>query len=73
MFELDMTYSDVRLSPEFSQRVLKWLDNNEGYLNQATHQKIIKLYNKYTNEEAIFNPLRGKRPIKKPEVSDKKL
>ena len=73
IFELDKIFSDVRLSSEFSQRVLKWLDNNQEYLKQATHQKVIKLYNKYTSEEAIFNPLRGKRPIAKPEISDKKL
>jgi len=72
MFELEKTFSDVRLTPEFSKRVLGWLDNNQDYLEQAKHQKVIKLYNKFVNDEMIFNPLRGKRPIKQPAISDKK-
>jgi len=71
MFELEKTYSDVNLNEKFAKKVLGWLDNNQEYLKQAHHQKIIKLYNKFTNEEMIFNPLRGKRPIKKSEFSDK--
>jgi hypothetical protein len=72
MFDLEKTFSDVRLTPEFSIRVLGWLDNNQEYLEQAKRQKVIKLYNKFVGEEMIFNPLRGKRPIKKPDISDKK-
>ena len=72
MFELDSSYSELKLSDKFSKRVLGWLNNNEEYLKQAYKQKIVKLYNKFTNEEMIFNPLRGKRPIKKPEISDEK-
>lgn len=73
MFELEKVVSDVRLTPEFSKRVLGWLGNSTKYLEQAHHQVVIKLYNKYVSEEMIFNPLRGKRPIKAPEVSDKKF
>lgn len=71
MFELKLKFSKTVLSPEFSKRVLGWLDNNPVYLEQAKNQKIINLYNKYNNEEMIFNPLRGKRPVKKPKISDK--
>lgn len=71
MFELSEVVSEVRLTPEFRKRVSGWLDNNPEYLKQAYHQKVIRLYNKFNNEEMIFNPLRGKRPIKKPEISDK--
>jgi hypothetical protein len=38
MFELEKTYSEVRLNSDFEQKVLKWLDNNEAFLKQAHHQ-----------------------------------
>ena len=38
MFELEKTYSEVRLGKDFEQKVLKWLDNNQEYLEQAHRQ-----------------------------------
>lgn len=38
MFELEKTYSEVRLVKDFEQKVLKWLDNNQEYLEQAHRQ-----------------------------------
>lgn len=32
-------------------------------------KKLIIIYNRFTNEENAFNPLRQKKPQKKPEVS----
>lgn len=71
MFELEKLYSEVVLNEDFEKKVLKWLDNNPSYLQQAHRQKVIKLYNKFLHEEMIFNPLRGKRPQAPNQLSDK--
>ena len=34
-------------------------------------QVIIYIYNEYTREENVFNPLREKRPVAKPEVPER--
>lgn len=38
MFELDKTYSEVKINPDFEKKVLKWLDNNQAYLEQIHNQ-----------------------------------
>ncbi len=38
MFDLEQTYSEVKLDEQFSKRVLEWLDNNPEYLKQAYNQ-----------------------------------
>lgn len=38
MFEIESSFSELKLSKEFSKRVLGWLDNNEDYLKQAYKQ-----------------------------------
>lgn len=48
MFEMEKTYSEVRLNPDFEQKVLKWLDNNEAYLKQAHRQVVYSQL--YSNE-----------------------
>lgn len=38
MFDLRVTYGEIKLGDEFKPKVLKWLDNNPDYLNQAYKQ-----------------------------------
>ena len=38
MFELDKTFSEVKINPDFEKKVLKWLDNNQAYLEQIHNQ-----------------------------------
>ncbi|XP_033648090.1 uncharacterized protein LOC117307446 [Asterias rubens] len=46
----------------FQTKFLKWLGNDEELLKEARLQFITSIYNKYTHEQTLFNPLRGKRP-----------
>jgi hypothetical protein len=39
-----------------------WVKNQFGSLEAVTGQKVVRLTNKITGEETIFNPLRMKRP-----------
>ncbi|CAF0709768.1 unnamed protein product [Brachionus calyciflorus] len=71
MFELDISYGEIRIDDKFLDKVKVWLNNNPDYISQAYKQKIIKIYNKYYNDEMIYNPLRGKRPQSKQTVSEK--
>jgi hypothetical protein len=39
MFELEVVYGEIRIDNDsFRKKVLKWLDNNNEYLNQAYKQ-----------------------------------
>ncbi|RNA09093.1 hypothetical protein BpHYR1_006566 [Brachionus plicatilis] len=71
MFELDISYGEIRIDEKFLDKVKIWLNNNPDYVKQAYKQKIIKIYNKFHNDEMIYNPLRGKRPQAKQIVSEK--
>ncbi|XP_071507481.1 uncharacterized protein [Diadema antillarum] len=46
----------------FQTKVLKWLGNDEELFKETKLQFITSIFNRYTHESAIFNPLRSKRP-----------
>ena len=54
-------------------KVKKMLNNDENLFKLVYEQKLINVFNKYTNEENVFNPLRPKRPISKPDIPAAKL
>ena len=52
-------YTSLMLIPE---SMTPWIISQFGSLEAVTKQKVIRLTNKVTSEETIFNPLRLKRP-----------
>ncbi|XP_038068819.1 uncharacterized protein LOC119738146 [Patiria miniata] len=46
----------------FQTKLLRWLGNDEELLKEAKLQFITSIYNKYTHEHTLLNPLRAKRP-----------
>ncbi|XP_070558430.1 uncharacterized protein [Ptychodera flava] len=52
----------VIIPDTFQTKVLKWLNNDEELFKEVKLQFITSIFNKYTHESAIFNPLRSKRP-----------
>lgn len=40
MFELDVSYGEIKIDKKFVIKVKKWLDNNPEYLKQAYKQVI---------------------------------
>jgi galactose-1-phosphate uridylyltransferase len=65
IFDLEVTHGEIKFDTFFKTKMLKWLDNNKEYLEQAENQKLIKLYNKFYMDEMIYNAVRGKRPVSK--------
>ena len=56
---------------ELKLKVLGIFDNDMDVYNGVLHQCIVSIYNRYTNEEIVYNPLRSKRPLptsKSPEM-----
>lgn len=38
MFDLEITYGEIKFDDHFKSKLLKWLDNNEEYLKQVNKQ-----------------------------------
>lgn len=58
IFRVEEAFGDVRI-PETMRG---WVEKNFGSVEEASHQRIIRVTNVWTWEGALFNPLRGKRP-----------
>lgn len=69
LFRLDDIYGSLKLSPIYLKKVSQWLNNNEDLLKQMQKQRIIKIYNRYTHEEMLYNYLRSQRPQAKSDIS----
>jgi hypothetical protein len=58
LFTYDIYCGRLRVPPPMEQ----WVVSQFGSLEAVTQQKIVRLKNRITGEETIFNPLRIKRP-----------
>ncbi|XP_021362982.1 uncharacterized protein LOC110456517 [Mizuhopecten yessoensis] len=61
----------VVIPKKYESKVRKWLGNDEDLFQNAKLQTVLYIYNEYTKEENVFNPLREKRPIAKPEQPER--
>lgn len=50
------------LPPKFHQKVLQWLGGSLELVEAAKAQDVVQVFNKLTNEQTLFNPIRAKRP-----------
>lgn len=50
--------------------MLGWLGNNMALYNEALQQTVVSVFNMYTREETVYNPLRAKRPTADSTSSD---
>ncbi|XP_033101677.1 uncharacterized protein LOC117104888 [Anneissia japonica] len=62
IYDVKRRSGQIIVPDTFQTKLLKWLGNSEDLLREAKLQFVTIIYNKYTNEETIFNPLRSKRP-----------
>eukprot|EP00053_Salpingoeca_punica_P010627 m.95341 g.95341 ORF g.95341 m.95341 type:complete len:453 (+) comp15445_c0_seq1:230-1588(+) len=62
LFFINRRTGKVILPAPFQSKVRGWLGNNEELFEEVAEQTITSIFNRITYEEAIFNPLRGKRP-----------
>ncbi|XP_064606167.1 LOW QUALITY PROTEIN: uncharacterized protein LOC135471048 [Liolophura sinensis] len=73
IFDVKTLKTKVLIEGPFAKKVKKWLGNNEDLFQEANDQTVIKIYNFYTNEQVLINPLRDKRPIAKPQKPEREL
>ena len=71
MFEIKSRSGQIAVDDkEYSDKIRRWLGNDEQLYKSVYNHSVTSVFNKYIREEALFNPLRGKRPISKPKISD---
>jgi hypothetical protein len=73
IYEINIDQNELLMSDKLEIKVKEWLLNDNDLIKQITNQKLIIIYNKFTNEENVFNPLRQKKPQSKPDISPDKL
>lgn len=66
IFTITENPAKVVIPETFATKVKGWLGGNEKLFNNVKDQRILFIYNEYTREENVYNPLREKRPMSKP-------
>lgn len=56
----------VVIPDTFAVKVKNWLGNKEELFNNVKKQTVMFIYNEYTREQNVYNPLREKRPMSSP-------
>ncbi|GAB1600256.1 uncharacterized protein LOC115209428 isoform X1 [Argonauta hians] len=72
IFSITQRSGQLVLPAPFVVKVNRWLGGNPVLLEKAKYQHITLIFNEYTRENTMFNPLRSKRPVKKPKQSQRK-
>ncbi|XP_050411871.1 uncharacterized protein LOC126826813 [Patella vulgata] len=67
IYSIEKNAAPLKLPDLFQVKVKKWLNNDEKLFEEVYHQEVTGIYNKWTREHTIFNPLREKRPVSIPE------
>lgn len=71
IYTVNWRYGEIAVdSEQFREKIQTWLGHNKRLFHETFNQSVTSIFNKFTREEAIFNPLRAKRPISKPAISD---
>ncbi|CAF3583204.1 unnamed protein product [Rotaria socialis] len=69
IFRLEEMYGLLKLSPVYLNKINQWLHNDQILIEQIKKQRIIKIYNRYTHEEMLYNYMRSQRPQTKSDIS----
>lgn len=64
LFEIHDRYSrKLTFPPPFYQKVSNWLNGDKTLLEQIHHQHLIHIFQTFTSEHTVYNPIRAKRPM----------
>ncbi|XP_029633701.1 uncharacterized protein LOC115209428 isoform X3 [Octopus sinensis] len=66
IFSVTQRSGQLVLPSPFVVKVRKWLGGNPSLFEEAKYQHITLSFNEYTRDNTMFNPLRSKRPLQKP-------
>lgn len=68
IFTVTQRSGQLVLPKPFAVKVKNWLGQNEELYAEAKYQHITLVFNEYTRDNTMFNPLRAKRPVHKPDL-----
>lgn len=63
IFTITSHPAKVVIPDTFAVKVKKWLGNKEDLFRWVKAQTVMFIYNEYTREQNVYNPLREKRPM----------
>nr|XP_022296019.1 uncharacterized protein LOC111105857 [Crassostrea virginica] len=66
IFTITQNPAKVVIPESFAEKVKGWLGGNIELFNNVKDQRILFIYNEYTREQNVYNPLREKRPMSVP-------
>ncbi|CAF3884759.1 unnamed protein product [Rotaria sp. Silwood2] len=80
LFRLEEIHGSLKLSSIYLKKMKQYFNNNDALIEQIKNQKniyiniyflkrIIKIYNRHTHEEMLYNYMRSQRPQTKSEQS----
>ena len=58
----------MQYPPTFAEKIRSLFNNDETLYRKALEQELYFVFNKYSFEHTVYNPLRGRRPVQKPEI-----
>lgn len=71
IFYVNKRTGKLKISKSFKKKLFTWFAKKPNLVQEVDEQSITFILNQLTNEQTIFNPLRDKRPVKKPAESQR--
>ncbi|CAF3857080.1 unnamed protein product [Rotaria sordida] len=69
LFRLEEIHGSLKLSSIYLKKINQYFNNDATLVEQIKNQRIIKIYNRHTHEEMLYNYMRSQRPQTKSEQS----
>ncbi|CAF1092813.1 unnamed protein product [Adineta ricciae] len=68
IYDIKTKVAEVQYPSAFAEKIKKIFNNDEDLYAKALKQELHFVINKYSFEHTVYNPLRGRRPVQRPEV-----
>lgn len=68
IYNIKTQVAKVEYPPIFAEKIRKLFNNDDTLYRKALEQELYFVFNKYSFEHTVYNPLRGRRPVQPPEV-----
>ncbi len=68
IYNMKTEVGKVQYPETFAEKIRKLFNNDKTLYDKALEQELYFVFNKYSFEHTVYNPLRGRRPVQPPEV-----
>jgi hypothetical protein len=68
IYKIKSGIGKVQHPESFAEKIRKLFNNDKTLYDKALEQELFFVFNKYSFEHTVYNPLRGQRPVQPPEV-----